>query len=146
MFETQEKVVKGRDMAVPSDAEAAAEATRLGDMRKKVEFKLSRLKPEKITLSQIASAKKKLDDILDLSEEYGIGMTALLEKYATMEESFRLQYQADLDNLLQKVDDIVEAVFDNVCLLEKTLPAVAQPGNSLPADQLPLAVDMLDGV
>ena len=57
--------------AAPAADEVAvtAEAKRLTDIREKVEYKLSRLKPDRITASHVPASRNKLDVILDLSEE-----------------------------------------------------------------------------
>ena len=55
----------------------AAEVTRLSGLKERLLYKISRIKLEKITVSQTASSKQKLNDVLNLSEEYGLGMTIL---------------------------------------------------------------------
>ena len=55
----------------------AAEAERLSVIRETVEYKISRLKPDKIKISQVDSAKQKLNYILVAAEQYGIGITSL---------------------------------------------------------------------
>ena len=47
----------------------AAEVTRLSGLKERLLYKISRIKPEKVTVSQIASSKQKLNDVLNLSEE-----------------------------------------------------------------------------
>ena len=71
-------------MSVPSDPAAAAEATRLSDIREEVEYKVSRLRPDKITASNAANTKEKLSDILNLANKYGIYITALLKNNPSM--------------------------------------------------------------
>ena len=143
VFGTEEEGSNTTEMPDPSDSDSAAEAKRLTDIRKKVEFKISRLKPDRITASQVSSSRNKLDDILDLSEEYGIGMTALLENYPSMEESFKLQYKADLDKLLESVDNLEERVCDKLHLLLHPQPTGREPGTV--SQHAPAASDLVVG-
>ena len=106
-------------MSEPGNIDAAAGAKRLTDIRTRVEFKLSRLKPDRITVSLASPSRNKLDDNLDLRKEYCIGMTALLENFPFMEESFKLQYKADLDKLLESVDILEDKVCDKIWLTMK---------------------------
>ena len=115
-------------MSEPGNIDAAAGAKRLTDIRTRVEFKLSRLKPDRITASQVSSSRNKLVDILVLSEEYGIGMTALLENFPFMEEGFKQQYKADLDKLLKSVDILEKKVCDKIHLLLQPQPTGSEPG------------------
>ena len=122
----EEVVLAHRDIAM---AEYDAEAARLTEIRERVEYKLSRLRPDRITSSHVNSAQQKLSDILALSEEFGIGITAMLRTYTSMEESFKLQYKSDLDTLEQKVDDIEDLVCQKIHQLQlASQPSVAQPG------------------
>ena len=121
----------GAEMSSPSDPAAGAEATRLADIREEVEYKVSRMKPDKITAGHISLAKQKLSDILALANKYGVGITALLKKNPTMEQSFRLQYQADLDSLEQAVDDIEDKVCDKIHHLQLDDASVVQPAAAL---------------
>ena len=116
----------GAEMSSPSDPAAAAEATRLSDIRDEVEYLISRLRPDKITTGHIVLAKQKLSDILTLSNKFGVGINALLKKNPTMEQSFRLQYKADLDSLEQAVDDIEDKVCDKIHQLQLNDASVAQ--------------------
>ena len=117
-----------RDIAM---AEYDAEAARLTEIRVRVEYKLSRLKPDRITAGHVDSSKQKLSDILNLAEEFGIGITALLRDYPSMEESFRLQYQSDLDTVEQKVDDMEDQVCQKLHQLKlASQPSVLQPGTA----------------
>ena len=106
----------------------AAEAERLSVIRETVEYKISRLKPDKIKISQVDSAKQKLNDILVAAEQYGIGITALARKPG-LEESFRLQYKADLTRLEESVDDIEDKVCEKIHQIQlSSQPSVSQPG------------------
>ena len=112
----------------PSDSDDAAEAERLRVIRETIEYKISRLKPDKIKISQVDSAKQKLNDILVAAEQYGIGITALTRKPG-LEESFRLQYKADLTRIEESVDDIEDKVCDKIHQLQlSSQPSVSQPG------------------
>ena len=51
----------------PSDPVAAGEATRLNDIRKKVELKMSKVKADQINASQIGATKDRLKDILEIA-------------------------------------------------------------------------------
>ena len=73
----EEISVAGAEMSTPSDPAAAAEATRLSEIRGKVEYKVSRLNADRNTAGHVDAAKQKLSDILNLAEEYGVGITAL---------------------------------------------------------------------
>ena len=130
MQEVEEEIDQAVNMPSPSDPNAATEAERLSEIRQRVEFKISRLRPDRITDSHVVSANEKLSDILDLSEQYGIGITAMLRNFPSIEESFKLQYQADLDSVLQAVDDIEDRVRDKIHQLGAVprvgLPAAAQ--------------------
>jgi hypothetical protein len=128
---TRELHLIGAEMSSPGDPAAAAEATRLADIREEVEYKVSRMKPDKITAGHISLAKQKLSDILALANKYGVGITALLKKNPTMEQSFRLQYQADLDSLEQAVDDIEDKVCDKIHHLQLDDASVVQPAAAL---------------
>ena len=142
----EELVVGDKEVAMtgPSDEEAAEEAIRLSEIRETVEYKVSRLKPDRITASLVDSAKQKLSDILTHAEDYGIGMTALLKKYPSMEQSFRLQYQADLDRLEQVVDDIEENVCGKIHQLQlASHPSVLQPSTAQSAG--PAVADVVPG-
>ena len=111
----------------PADTNAAAEANRLSSIREKVEYKVFRLRPDRITASHIATTKDKLSDILSLAEEYGLGMTTFLKQYPGLEGSFRLQYKDDLDKLHSTVDDIEDIVCEKIHQLEIAQPSVVQP-------------------
>ena len=135
MADVEEEIsVAGAEMSVPSDPAAAAEATRLGEIREKVEYKVSRLNIDRITAGHVDAARKKLSDILNLAEEYGIGITALLKKFPSMESSFSLQYKADLQKLEETVDDIEDKVYEKIHQFAVPAPNVAQPvGDPQPA-------------
>ena len=74
--------------AGPTDPDAAAEVAILCELRKKVEFKISRMDAGRVTASNLSVMKKKLSDIQEIAEEFGLGMTAFLSKYRNLEESF----------------------------------------------------------
>ena len=92
-------------LPLPSDPVAAGEATRLYDIRKKVEQNISKLEADQINPSQICATKEKLKDILEIAEEYGFGMTMFLERNPNLEETICIQYKADLDKFHELVDD-----------------------------------------
>ena len=101
-----------------SDPVAAAEAARLYSVRENVVQKLSRLKPELINAESILTVKELFKDILELSEEYGLGMTNFLEQNHDFEERIILLFKADLDQLLNSVDDLEDKVCDKIYKLE----------------------------
>ena len=115
--------------SVPSDTVVAEEAKRLNDLRKVVEFKVHRLKPDRIRDGHLASARQKIREILDLFEEYGIALKNLLEN-PDMEQCFRLQYEADKENLENPIDDKEDAVLDKIHEIELAKqPSIVQPGS-----------------
>ena len=101
-----------------SDPVAAAEAARLYSVRENVVQKLSRLKPELINAESILTVKELFKDILELSEEYGLGMTNFLEQNHDFEERIILLFKADLDQLLNSVDDLEDKVCDKIYKIE----------------------------
>ena len=82
-----------------------------------VEVKAERLQPERITATLIDFSRKQLDDILVLSEQYGVGIKTLLQNYPSLEASLKLQYNADLEKLNETVHNLVEKVHDKINLL-----------------------------
>ena len=116
------------NMQEPADPNAASEAKRLYALKQKVDYKMGRIKIDRIVVSNIPAFKEKLDDILELSEEFGIGMTALLANYPQLEESFRAQYDADLNSLNIKVDELEDKIYSKIHQLQTpSEPSPAQP-------------------
>ena len=108
-------------MSEPAEPNVAAEEARLRDIRGIVEYKVSRLQPEKMNASQISTTKEKL------AEEYGLGMTALLMKNPGLEDSSMVQYKASLDKFHKTVDDIEEKMCDKINVIENAYPRTFQP-------------------
>ena len=57
------------EMFAPSDEVTATEAKRLTDIKMKVEYKLTRLRPDRISASLVPTSRTRLEDILHLCEE-----------------------------------------------------------------------------
>ena len=130
-------------MTGPSDPTAAAEAGRLEEMRDKIEFKIERMKPERVKLDTIDMMKKHLDAVQELTEEYGLGVKAFLRKYPSCEEPFKLQLQSDRSSTLTTVETWENEVCAKIYNLQKSNTArVVQPGsNGASATQGQLSTD-----
>ena len=112
----------------PTDHDAATEVIILCALRKKVEYKIRRMDASRVTDNSLSVMKEKLHDIQELAEEYGLGMISFLEKYPSIEESFRLQYESDLSNFHQLVDDHEDRICEKIHSLETAnQPSVGQP-------------------
>ena len=98
--------------------------SKLEEIKDKVEYKVSRLSPEKITVHIVTTVQDKLKDITALSYEYGFGMTQLLKKYPTLKECFRLQYQADVKQVHSTVDDLEQKIMEKIYSLQPQQPSV----------------------
>ena len=105
----------------------AAELSKLEVIRDKIEYNVSRLSPEKITVHIVTTVQDKLKDIIALSDEYGFGMTQLLKKYPTLKECFRLQYQADVKTVHSTVDDLEQKIMEKIYSLQPQQPSVPGP-------------------
>ena len=77
----------------------AAEVSKLEEIRDKVEYKVSRLSPEKITVHIVTTVQDKLKDIIALSDEYGFGMTQLLKNRVSNSQIFRNRFSTDWSKL-----------------------------------------------
>ena len=101
-------------MSGPSDPTSAAEASRLSEIRGKVEYKISRMNPDRVNASNLSVMRTKLGDIQELSQQFGLGMIAFLKAHPSLEEPLKLQYNSDLSNFHNSVDDHEDEVTFNV--------------------------------
>ena len=81
-----EKEDTSEKMAVPTDPGAAAEAERLGEIRERIEFRISQMDPSRVNIRNMELMKTKLSDIQDWSEQYALGISRLISKYPALEE------------------------------------------------------------
>jgi hypothetical protein len=129
VVEIEETAEEVNIMSGPSDPEASAEADRLEGIRERIEFKMERMRPERVKVDNIGMMKKQLDDLQELTEQYGLGVKSFLRKFSTCEEPFNQQLQADLKKLLSSVEEWENAVCAAIYSLEKSSqPSIVQPG------------------
>ena len=143
--ELAESEVKGivTIMTGPSDPDAASEADRLGEIREKVEFRISQMNPSRVNIMNMGWMQSKLSDIQDLTEQYSLGINRLISKCPTLESSFKAQYEADRKALLQSVQEHEDKICEKIYNINKTdqqIPAVGQPGTPLHAAPQPVHV------
>ena len=114
--ELESVIIDSAKMAGPSDPDAAAEAERLCEIRDKIDFRISQINPSRVTVMNTGMMHSKLSDIQGLTEQYALGMSKLTSKFPTLESSFKAQYNADRESLLNAVrnheDKILEKIYN----------------------------------
>ena len=97
--------------------------------KEKIKFKMSRLKPNMMELNMIDTSKLKLDDIMELVDEFGISTQELFIDYPTIDASVKSDLEADVDDITKAVDDLEVSVYRKIKALEaSSTPSVIQPG------------------
>ena len=105
------------------------EVKKLKKVKEKIKFKMSRLKPDLMELNMIDTSKGKLDDIMELVDEFGVSTQELFIDYTTIDVNIKSDLEADVDTITKAVDDLEVSVYRKIKALEaSSTPSVTQPG------------------
>ena len=102
-------------MPDPVDPALDGELDRLEDIKDEVELSLSDDIPvSRVTATTTELIRQLMTDTHAKAKKYALGMTKIARKFPALEESFKLQYDADGKSLLKKVNQHIDLLLETI--------------------------------
>ena len=130
-----EEVLSEQELSIssmpdPHDPALIGELDRLEDIKDEVELSLSDDIPvSRVTATTTELIRQLMSDTHAKAKKYALGMTKLARKFPNLEESYKLQYDADGKSLLKKVNQHIDLLLETIqgCQSQQQAHVVPQP-------------------